>query len=430
VESLHDLQTLCLDHNDFRPSFANTRMTDVYRKRRNLHDKCAFNDAFEYQLSNVTVSASGVVLSLSRKDQNVARKGTKTVEMSRKGIIFIEEGYYSTKYPEMTELILDGNSNFEFPVKAVFLIHEKLEDFSCVQCNTNTIYDETFAKLPSLTRLNLTSTGLHTISSNAFTNNQNLLYLIIDHNQLTSLPYETIDKTPKLTDLSMNGNLGFSLQKHRIFLYHEHLQRFHCNKCGLKQIDGDTFSRMPGLTHLDLQNNKIHQIQEDAFVKNKNLKHINLNNNMFHTFPVEAVQGLKKLTVLCLEHNSWYEYLGFDENNGNLRELINKNELFANPHCDCYSECFFEKLPMLTTTSAQVTTTTTSITMTTTTTAAFENKIISDDEEITKEIQTEDPLKNIKSLKYMSDGSNQSSTSKISYKSTTFLCLLVFKFIF
>jgi len=133
-----------------------------------------------------------------------------------------------------------------------------------------------FTDLPHIQTLDLSGSGILTISDTAFHGLESLRFLFLNDNQLTTVP-RNLPKS--LQSLYLNGNQ-------------------------ITALENDVFQNMSSLQNLYLGNNRIHTLHENAFGGLINLKKLHLVQNIIATLPGKVFQSLVHLESLELNKNS------------------------------------------------------------------------------------------------------------------------------
>lgn len=200
-------------------------------------------------------------------------------------------------------LILSGNKMYDFPVDMSLLSSISLERFECSSCGISTIFNATFSELPKLRELNLSGNSLSVIQSAAFNTQFFLRNLNFDFNKLTILPIDLLKQTKVNASLSMNHNSEFDFQPNELLIRSKFLKEFQCGNCGITEIYVETFSELPNIEIINLNNNKISVINSKMFEKSRNIVSISIEQNNLNDFPMNIFDVILKLKSLCIDGN-------------------------------------------------------------------------------------------------------------------------------
>ncbi|XP_055608110.1 protein artichoke-like isoform X3 [Uranotaenia lowii] len=127
---------------------------------------------------------------------------------------------------------------------------------------------------------------------------------------------------PNIWMLDMSNSITFTLPKGNPFFAHQTLWFYRCNNCSIRDIYRESFSRLPRLRVLHLDNNGLQFIHQDAFVNNQNLEKISLRNNRlveFNTF--RTINRLFLLRALDLSENFEFDFNNVDLKAEHLKRL-------------------------------------------------------------------------------------------------------------
>jgi len=170
---------------------------------------------------------------------------------------------FNVSFNALMTLEADALQSYE-SVRSLYLQH----------CKIVNINEKAFQRLENLTKLDLSSNSLTSISPNLFNGNKKLDTLILRRNDLGTLQWNT----PIL-----NGSSSLSF--------------LDLQSCQLSNISSITFSLLYNLTILDISRNNLVLLNNDSLYSHKNLKDVNLENNPWQCGAV--FQGL-----LCWMHSN------------------------------------------------------------------------------------------------------------------------------
>ena len=202
-----------------------------------------------------------------------------------------------------------------------------------------------FADLKQLLYLDLSASGIFTISETAFEGLDALNTLFLNDNQLSSVPRGL---PPSLQKLYLNGNQITALRKN-IFSNLSKLQLLYLGNNKIAKLEKDAFhglmsltkihlvknliNNLPGniftsfivLESLELNKNNIQRIPNDPslFSQMSSLLYLNLADNNFFTFPSGLFSVLPSLLFLHLENNRLGDLIA-DDVNGQLFAGLDK----------------------------------------------------------------------------------------------------------
>lgn len=182
---------------------------------------------------------------------------------------------------------------------------DSLQIFECSECGISTIYNETFLKVSKLKELNLSHNNLFAIHSGAIVPPL-LKNLNFDFNKLDTLPINFLKKSAVST-LTMNNNLEFNFKPSEVFLRSKSLVLFQCNNCGITSIYDETFSELPNIEGIFLNDNKVSVITPNMFEKTRNIISMSLERNSLSEFPISIIHVVVNLKSLCIDGNPLLE---------------------------------------------------------------------------------------------------------------------------
>ncbi|CAG9839679.1 unnamed protein product [Diabrotica balteata] len=200
----------------------------------------------------------------------------------------------------LNEVILTINGTLEAnSISNVYIKTLTLKD-----SNINTLKNNCFRGLFSLTELRLPGSSVETIETGALNDLFNLELLeaqnlfknskILKENTFSDL------NSMKLLNLS---KIGFEQLEAFCFKGLKALEYLNLSKNQLHRLKNDTFSGLRHLETLDISRNQITTIESNAFRSLGTLKVLNLENNRIHNFPVNIFNNLVNLERLNLRSN-------------------------------------------------------------------------------------------------------------------------------
>ncbi|XP_015208975.2 leucine-rich repeat-containing protein 15-like [Lepisosteus oculatus] len=196
-----------------------------------------------------------------------------------------------------------------------------------------TLPDGTFAKLQSLTYLDLSDNSM-LLHNNIFEGLARLNTLILSGNRLTTIPSQLFDPTPKLQILDLSNNALTHLPTR--LLYHQHnLSDLILNNNRFTQSVLPALRGLRNLRFLYLSGNSISSLPPFPFINLSHLTKLTLSNNSLSKLPDGFLTGLYQLTVLDLSGNSifWLPRDVFQNNTALEYLYLDRND--------------FSKMPML-----------------------------------------------------------------------------------
>ncbi|XP_063700698.1 leucine-rich repeat transmembrane neuronal protein 4-like [Culicoides brevitarsis] len=275
---------------------------------------CLFlgNFSFFTAMSEIVNASSSNDFLLDLRFQNITltltsnhllnKTSFETIDLSHNNLEFITS-HLLEGLKNLKTLKIDENKNFKPRKVEAFLHSASLTYFSCSGCGFQEIYEKTFTGLPNLEVLDLSRNQLKSIDSKiAFQSNEKLNFVNFSSNFLDFIHPETFsaNKNLQILDLSMNAGLK-AMQGN--FLSNSHLEILYLRGCNFDVLDENTFSALPNLREIYLQNNKIRKVSAASFDKNTILAKISFEMNFLEQLPLQIITNHTK--NLCLDANSF-----------------------------------------------------------------------------------------------------------------------------
>ena len=156
--------------------------------------------------------------------------------------------------------------------------------------------------MTSLLWLLLNENQLTSLPSNIFSGLNTLTQLYLNSNQITSLHADTFDGLTSLQNLRLNSNQLTSLPS-SIFSGLTNLQQLRVNSNLLTSLPSNIFSGLTNLQQLRINNNPIGELNENIFEDLDSIQILYLNNIGLSTVHKDLFDGLNTLTQLYLYQN-------------------------------------------------------------------------------------------------------------------------------
>ncbi|XP_062540397.1 toll-like receptor 7 isoform X2 [Armigeres subalbatus] len=244
-----------------------------------------------------------------------------------------DEAMYA-EYPNLRELDMSNQTEFEFPKHKALLSHEELSSYICNNCKIHSIYKQSLSKLPHLTALELRKNSLEHIHHDTFAHNSRLDKIVLTDNELITFNAEsTIRHIASLSILDLSNN--FRLDLNQVMLRSERIMIFLCDNCNTSYLDRNTFAGMPRITQVSLTNNSIEQIDNAAIDSLTYIKTLIIDDNR----PLESLnltsKSLKRLSAQNCSiketiHTKNLPSLESLNVRGNRITLLDEQQLLAN----------------------------------------------------------------------------------------------------
>ena len=164
-------------------------------------------------------------------------------------------------------------------------------------------------QLASVTLLDLTRTGMHTLQARDFNGLSSLTGLSLGENRLTTLPEGIFTGLSSLERLAMAGNALSSLPE-GVFGELSRLTWLDLGSNALAALPEGIFSGLANLETLWMNGNSLTELPEAVFQDLSRLADLNLGFNSLIALPEGVFDGLSALQTLKLHENSFMELPG------------------------------------------------------------------------------------------------------------------------
>lgn len=302
--SLYKLEALCVDRNPLQPR----EILDGFRAKysaKKLRRACLDDESPSKQLENLP-SINGVALYTNFSDVHKFKENS-TADFSFQNIVYVEGDYFKN-VPSISIVVLDNNSNYDFPNSYAFLQSNFITEISLADCAITAVHENAFKLLPNIKSINFKGNRIKTLHSpKVFKNNPKLEHLSFAHNDLEFLTSNQFQELKSLRSVNLNHNRLLSNQRGTQFLISYCLEKLSCNFCSFYQIDDFTLSGLIKLKELDLSHNEISIVNENAFQSTKQLQRLDLSHNQLKTFEPDVLQ-FGHLHTLCLAENREFDF--------------------------------------------------------------------------------------------------------------------------
>nr|XP_050851752.1 uncharacterized protein LOC127064573 isoform X1 [Vespula vulgaris] len=183
----------------------------------------------------------------------------------------------------------------------------KLTTLEAARNKIKVIAKDDLSGVPLLDQLVVSSNGMKRIHQHAFMNLDQLIYLDVSDNKLTSWTEHHLRTNPRLQILLMNNNpdLGslpvFKTTGLEYDTYSTY--RLECSNCGLERLEPQTFDEMPALTKLNLSKNRLTSLPNGLFKLLTSLRELDLSENLVETLDANMFRGAISLMKINLSGN-------------------------------------------------------------------------------------------------------------------------------
>uniref|UniRef100_A0A8D8DQ52 Leucine-rich repeat-containing G-protein coupled receptor 4 n=1 Tax=Culex pipiens TaxID=7175 RepID=A0A8D8DQ52_CULPI len=302
--SLYKLEALCVDRNPLQPREILGGFLAKYSAKK-LRRGCLDDESPSKQFENLP-SINGVALYTNFSDAYKFEENS-TADFSFQNLVYIEGDYF--KYvSSISKVVMDNNSNYDFPNGYAFLQSNFITELSLADCAITAIHESAFKLLPNIKSINLKGNRIKSLhSSKVFENNPKLEHLNFAHNELEFIILNQFQELKALRSVNLNHNRLLSNQRGTPFLISFFLEKLSCHLCSFYQIDDVTLSGLIKLKELDLSHNEITIVSENAFQSTKQLQRLDLSHNHLKTFEPDVLK-LDHFHTLCLAGNREFEF--------------------------------------------------------------------------------------------------------------------------
>lgn len=179
--------------------------------------------------------------------------------------------------------------------------------------NASTAYipEKLFLKMPSVSRLEISSAGVEAISASDFFGANNLTYIALQSNKISRLPRKLLRSAPKVRAIHLSHNQIESDGLRLLDTFSGNgLETIFLSYNKIKKLDADAadiHSNSSKLKYIHLDNNEISTIDPDAFSHSPELFQIALNDNRIERVECQTFSRLDELHELNLSNNSLSE---------------------------------------------------------------------------------------------------------------------------
>jgi Leucine-rich repeat (LRR) protein len=172
--------------------------------------------------------------------------------------------------------------------------------------NTGLVEIEEFSlAMTALYRLEISHNPIFNIDQDAFKGlERSLWHLILNYNELVTIPTEAIRILSKLQYLDLTGNSISIIEPNSFRGLQQNLQTLILADNSINTLTMEDFQGLPNLVTLDLSSNNLHEISPDVFREQMNsLSKVILADNLLTEIPYVQVSMLKVLKHLDLSKN-------------------------------------------------------------------------------------------------------------------------------
>ena len=186
--------------------------------------------------------------------------------------------------------------------ESVFNEFTNLIDLNLSNCTIYNINHTSVLKhLTHLKSINFSNNAISSIDNRFFANNERLEIINFKNNLLDNVGQVAFSHLQHLETFDLSYN-RFSELKHD-FLTSGSLKNLYLNNNQIEFVTSTCFYRIPNLTRLILDNNKINYFESDVFKYSVNLQYLSVNHNQIQLINETSFWNLTMLTNLYLKNN-------------------------------------------------------------------------------------------------------------------------------
>lgn len=203
---------------------------------------------------------------------------------------------------KLKRLDLSENELTDFP-RNTFSLLPSLEYLNISHnYNLSNIPNGILHKLTKLRVLDLSYTGLKSVSSDLFKQTPSVRGIFLSHNQISEITDNTFANLENLTSIDLSYN-NINNIKQSSFVNVMNIRELSLKGNQLNSFKGEFFNTGTSLEILDISNNQLSYLFPSSFRIHPRLKRIYASNNKFNFFPAELIATLQFLEMVDLSGN-------------------------------------------------------------------------------------------------------------------------------
>ena len=201
------------------------------------------------------------------------------------------------------KLVLSGLGIEAVNESAFVWLASDLKELLLDENQLTTLPDGVFSPLSGLEHLQLQNNRLTTISSHLFDGLNSLLVLDLSGNRISDIHLEAWVPVPQLNRLELRNNIiGGTLNSTRLGALTQ-LSELELGGNQISEVTSDAFSLLPKLKGLNLARNRIPALPGNVFSTNTELEEVDASENEIGGLEADVFNETKRLTTLSLHGN-------------------------------------------------------------------------------------------------------------------------------
>ncbi|XP_060819755.1 extracellular matrix protein 2 isoform X1 [Bombus pascuorum] len=184
------------------------------------------------------------------------------------------------------------------------IVHLRIENAGLISLGPHAFQSRGFQQLESIV---ISDTRIVELNQTAFDGIPYLFSINLTRNDIQDIHPNTFQSNKQLSLLAISGNplkhtQDLKLAKHGLFDAPS-VTEFDFSFNGLTKLKRTAFSKMNGLTYVNLKGNKLKEIDSDSFSTLESLLEVDLSNNMLNELPVDLFSNSRVQTLRIAGNN-------------------------------------------------------------------------------------------------------------------------------
>ncbi|XP_050477184.1 toll-like receptor 3 isoform X2 [Bombus huntii] len=182
------------------------------------------------------------------------------------------------------------------------IVHLRIENAGLISLGPHAFQSRGFQQLESIV---ISDTRIVELNQTAFDGIPYLFSINLTRNDIQDIHPNTFQSNKQLSLLAISGNplkQDLKLAKHGLFDAPS-VTEFDFSFNGLTKLKRTAFSKMNGLTYVNLKGNKLREIDSESFSTLESLLEVDLSNNMLNELPVDLFSNSRVQTLRIAGNN-------------------------------------------------------------------------------------------------------------------------------